>query len=253
MLAEGQTDSFDPAKNTLKIEALYGNIKAYINGVQVADVTNAEGEASGSAGRAALYSSYNLNCFDNLSIEPLGDEPYITRFDETDDIIAFTGEWEHNCMSSFKNYKRTISTGKQGAGMEISFTGTGLLLTGENKADAGEITVSVDGGEEKTCTIPKAGSREAVLMINGLEEGEHKAVISIKSGSLSVDAAEILGTSAIEDEEVQSDSSTAETENAKDSSNNKGGVKTGALVAGAIAALALTGAVTVIKKRRKKE
>ena len=246
-LAEGQLDSFDPALNTLRIEALYGNVKAYINGTQVADLTAAEGEATGSAGRAALYSYYYNNCFDELSIEPLGDEPYIARYDETDAPFTYSGEWEHSCMSSFKNYKRTISTGAEGAGLELSFSGSGVILTGENKSGTDELIYTIDGGEERGLTVPRTASRGAFLLISGLDEGEHTLKLTVKSGSVSIDACEVLGQPAAKEADTISKQTADES-----SAPSKGGSSKAGLIALACGAAAVVAAGLIVRKRKKK-
>lgn len=43
------------------------------------------------------FSSYDRNGFDDLVIAPAeGAETYITRFDNTDLMFDYTGEWNHN-------------------------------------------------------------------------------------------------------------------------------------------------------------
>ena len=103
--ASGKIEGFDGSiSHNLKIEAEGRTIRAYIDGEKAAEYV-CESEALIGAGRAAFFSSYNRNSFDDLVIEPIGSEPYITRFDETDSCFEYSGEWEHNTMSSFKNYK----------------------------------------------------------------------------------------------------------------------------------------------------
>ena len=135
-----------------------------------------------SAGRASLFSSYNKNSFDNFSAEPVeGIDTYVTRFDETDSCFTFEGSWEHNLMSSFKNYKRTISDGTEGDSFTVSFEGTGFALSGETREKA-ILGVSIDGGDEQLVTVSRTGQREISCHFEGLSEGAHAAKVTIKSG-----------------------------------------------------------------------
>ena len=85
VLRSGKSTADTSAPVELKIEAVDNNVKCWINGEQVCDYT-AEGSFLG-AGRAAFFSSYDRNGFDDLVIAPAeGAETYVTRFDNTDQI-----------------------------------------------------------------------------------------------------------------------------------------------------------------------
>jgi hypothetical protein len=145
-----------------------------------------------SAGRAALYSSYNRNCFDSFSADPIdGAEPYITRFDNTDSCVSYNGKWEHNTMSSFRNYKRTISTGYKGAVVKVDFEGTGFGLTGLNEVPC-RLSVKIDGQTvDENILVTYSGSREAFYSRYGLKSGSHTAEITVLSGNMSIDGVEV--------------------------------------------------------------
>ena len=240
-IANGDIKNFDgTVSHKLKAEAVNNVIRGYVDGEMVAEYTVGEGETLIGAGRAALFSSYNKNSFDNFSAEPVeGSETYITRFDETDSCFAYEGDWEHDLMSSFKNYKRTISTGCEGSSFTVNFEGTGFALTGEN-SEKTIIAVSVDGGEEQLVTASWTGSREISCRKDGLSEGVHTVKITIKSGSYSVDGLEVTGGKIPFEEE----------KTAKAKSSNRS-VLPIAIGAGVAAAAAVCTAV-IYKKRRKK-
>lgn len=190
---EGNISGFDSAAwNTLKVEAIDKTVRAWVNGELIAEYES--DEAMLSAGRAALYSSYNNNCFDNFTAQPAeGGETYVTRFDNSDACFTYDGAWEHNVMSSFKNYKRTISTGTEGAKLTVKFSGTGIGLTGENK-DGGTISVEIDGVQVADAfETGGVGSRETAYFVRGLENGEHTLTLSVISGKFCCDAAEVTG------------------------------------------------------------
>lgn len=116
-------------------------VTAWIDGTEV---TSYSGTSSCSAGSVALYSSWNNNCFDNIAVESVEEtEPYITRFDNTDSAFSYTGNWTHNTMSSFSNYKRTVSEGTKGDVMTFTFNGTGFALTDSSKEMG--FSVKLDG------------------------------------------------------------------------------------------------------------
>ena len=159
----------------------------------VAEYTVNEGESLIGAGRASLFSSYNKNSFDNFSAEPVeGSDTYVTRFDETDSCFTFEGNWEHNLMSSFKNYKRTISDGTEGDSFTVNFEGTGFALSGETGENA-ILGVSIDGGDEQLVTVSRTGQREISCHFEGLSEGAHTAKVTIKSGKYTIDAMQVTG------------------------------------------------------------
>ena len=190
ILRSGKSTADTSAPVELKIEAVDNNVKCWINGEQVCDYT-AEGSFLG-AGRAAFFSSYDRNGFDDLVIAPAEvAETYITRFDNTDLMFDYTGEWNHNTMSSFKNYKRTLSSAKAGCSFAVDFTGTGIAITGGGK-DA-SVTYTLDGGEEVAYTVPSTGMREVNFMLKGLENGEHHLNVTVTDGTYNVDGAEVTG------------------------------------------------------------
>ena len=180
--------------NCIKIEAVYNTIRGYINGELVTEADeNTEGHVMQSAGRAALYSSYYNNCFDNVRAEPVeGAEAYVTRLDDTDEGITYTGDWTHSTMDSFKNYKRTISSGNSGASVSIEFDGTGIVLVGAESGNA-VIDTEIDGAaKDSGYRVPKTSNRQAFYTVYGLERRHHTLNVTVKEGSLLLDAAEIL-------------------------------------------------------------
>ncbi len=193
-LQSGMLDSFDrSAWNNLKIAANGEIIKAYLNGAEIAEY-GAENDSLIAAGRAALFSSYNQNCFDNLSVEPIdGAEAYITRYDNTDRIFkSYEGEWEFETISSFKNYKRTVFRGNEGASVSFDFNGTGFAVTGSTKADC-VLSVTIDGETLPDRKTPVSSFRESPCRVYGLKKGTHNVTIKVVRGQLSLDALEVEG------------------------------------------------------------
>lgn len=279
-LESGSASADTSAWVNLKISADRNVITTFINDEQVCSYTVSDATLIG-AGRAALYSSYNRSCFDNLKVEPIGEETYITRFDNTDPCVDYSGSWEHETISSFKNYKRSVSTGSEGAAVTFAFNGTGFGVTGASKPDA-VIKIEIDGNvEEEGFAISKGGFRQSYYSKYDLEKGEHTAVITVISGTAAVDSFEVFGSdvpmpkeetaeetpsvtenTTAEETPSVTENTTAEaasantetTENAESTAENNGGFPVGAVVgigAGVAAAAAVAGAVIAVKKKKK--
>lgn len=243
-LSSGSIDSFDgTASHKLKVEAVNNVIRGYIDGNMVAEYTVNEGESLIGAGRASLFSSYNKNSFDNFSAEPVeGSDTYVTRFDETDSCFTFDGNWEHNLMSSFKNYKRTISDGTEDDSFTVSFEGTGFALSGETRENA-ILGVSIDGGDEQLVTVSRTGQREISCHFEGLSEGAHTAKVTIKSGKYTIDAMQVTGGKIPFEKKKP----------AKSESTKSGKSKLPIAVGAGVCAAAAVGAVIygIVRKKRK--
>ncbi len=275
-ILSGTTEADTSAPVRLKIEALDNTVKGYINGEQVFDYT--ADNPFPSAGRAALYSSYNRNSFDNLEVAPIENaDPYITRIDNTDLAFEYTGDWEHETMSSFRNYKRTLATGTAGCSFTVDFDGTGIALLGGGKGAT--LSWSVDGSEPQEYTFGKSALRKAHFIVNALESGSHKLSVTVVDGSYNVDSAQVTGGTvytakqlvhtAAEPENPQNtaESSAAEQgtsgapsapeSEAEDSNNtpsdsDKGGfpVAAGVGIGAAVAAVAVVAGVVIHKKKK---
>lgn len=284
-VAEGTLDSFDgTAWTELKISAEENKITACINSNQVCeyDCTSEDSksgeintDAMHASGRAALFSSYNQNCFDNTKIEAIGDTPYITRYDDTDDNLTYNGAVTHTTMGSFKNYNRTITELEAGAEANIEFTGKGFAIIG-TVGDGCKIKVEIDGSvAEEEYTVPKASNRECSYYKYGLSDGSHTVKITVLEGKYAIDAveastADISDTNDIPEQTSSQESTTPEsdspesvpdesittessiTESGSTGSGNNGIVLPIIIGAGAvIAAAGAIGAVVAVKNKKK--
>lgn len=188
-VAEGTLHAFVPrAWHELKIQAVNSHVAAWIDGEQVAGY---DGLPACSAGRAALYSSWNRNCFADMRIDPC-EQPYITRLDNTDTAFTYSGSWTHHTMSSFRNYKRTISEGAAGAMLTFRFTGTGFALTGG--CESFTIDTEIDGKPAaRAHHLENVGSRAVTYSAEDLAYGEHTVTVKVISGVFAVDGAQVSG------------------------------------------------------------
>ena len=262
----GEIADFDSSKwHNVKISALYDDVSVYIDGKKVLDY-KAE-DAGYSAGRAALYSSYNNCCFDNIKVEATDTvQPYVNKLDNCDSAFTYSSEgWNHSTMDSFKNYKRTISKGTEGAFAEIVFEGTGIILTGAQSGDS-VISVELDGNIiKKEYAVSKMSNRQSFFSVNGLDNGSHTIKFTVISGECAVDAAQVLYDyeaaieKAAEEQTVSNADSTEASENTETETeavlgNAESSKKTSPAVpiAIGIAAAAVGAAVLVGRKRKKK-
>lgn len=186
---EGTVNAAAGKARKLKIAAKNGNILCYADGKQLCGF-NDENPLCG--GRAAFYSSYNRNSFENLEITPAdGAFTYIRRYDDTDKEFSYVGDWEHKLMSSFTDYKRTVSVGKKVAKVTFCFKGEAFGIFGENKTEA-VISLKVDGEYIfKKKTVSSSKSREMLCYVNKLKKCRHTAEIAVLSGELCVDGGEV--------------------------------------------------------------
>lgn len=190
-IAEGVISEFDSSVwHHLKIQVVDSAVTAWIDCAEVAACND---NPCCSAGRGVLYSWWSNNCFANIAVEPVeGLEPYITRFDNTDAAFSYNGNWTHNTMSSFSNYKRTVSEGREGAELTFTFTGTGFALLGV-AAQSG-ISIRLDGETVAKNFLPKAeGNREVIFQMSGLESKGHILEVTVLYGTLAIDAAQVSG------------------------------------------------------------
>ena len=177
--------------NTISIEARGSTIKVYVNKRLVHKYV-CKDDSLLSAGRAALYSSYDNNCFANISIKPEGDY-YVTKYDDTDYGLTYLGRWTHNTMTGYADYKRTTSVGSQNAEVSFTFKGTGFAITGQSN-DKPSLLIKVDGKIiEKKYTVPQTAAREISYYLYGLKNNEHHVEITILGETYTIDEIEIVG------------------------------------------------------------
>mgnify|MGYP002622504523 CR=1 FL=1 len=245
-LQRGEIAEFDAASwHNVRIAADYDDVTVYVDGETVLEY-HADG-AGYSAGRAAFYSSYDHCCFRHVNIEATDpSQPYVIKLDNCDSAFSYSaGNWSHSTMDSFKNYKRTISKGTEGAFAEIEFEGTGIILTGAQESE-GSISVMLDDIVlEQNYAVTTASNRQSFLSVNGLEQGRHTLKITVLNGVCAVDAAQILYDIGAEVSEKQFVSG--------DESNKNSRRRTIAIPAAAGAVTAAVGAAVFIKRKKSRK
>lgn len=177
-------------KAVIRLSAEKERITGSIDGTAVFEYFSDSGkEALIGSGRGALYSSYNNNYFDFIRLEPIGEAPYVKVYDDTDECFEYEGDWEHELMHSFKSYKRTVSIGKEGAAVQIKFSGCGFGIFGENSSEC-RVSASVDGETQEFDVCP-CGSGEIFFRNLSLEEGEHTVKLTVLRGELLIDGIQV--------------------------------------------------------------
>lgn len=143
------------------------------------------------AGRAALYSAYARNCFRALSMEALGETPYVKRLDDTDAALHYEGAWTHHTMTSFRSYHRTESHGAPEAALTFAFTGSGYALLGTAREDC-VLKVWEDGAYLGRVSLPETADRTASFFRYGLQRAMHTVRLVVETGNYILDAVELV-------------------------------------------------------------
>ena len=142
ILTNGIIENFDATKwHNIKLSFKHENIKAYVNGEEVASYDDGIGGIA--SGSVVLGSGYHYAKFDNLLVEPVDDNTpiYVQRIDNTDSLINYIGEWSH-IIDSYSNYKRTLSN-TSGSG-PVLIVNDGTKGTGLHEFNF----VSIDGASQ---------------------------------------------------------------------------------------------------------
>lgn len=186
VLAEGSIPGLAEGWHRLSLTAVGNRITCSVDGVQTADII-LSGEMTFS-GRAALFSSYHNNCFDKLAVEPAG-TPYVTRVDDHDSRIRYTGVWKRSSMDSFQMHNRTLSENAGKASFDLTFEGRSLALIG--LAEDAVISVWIDGkAAAENCSVRSGTPRSCLWHLTGLEKVVHNAKVTVVSGTVRLDAVE---------------------------------------------------------------
>lgn len=212
---------FDTKKpHNLKLNACYNKVECFVDGILLSRYSATD--MCLSAGRAAFYSAYQQNVFFDFKAEPITPYPYVKRFDDSDPEFTYYGKWEHNTMSGFSDYKRTVSRGKAGSGLKFTFKGTGFAFFSENK-DYSFAMLLLDGKKIENLQAPPddmkshiakqttscevremnrqvfenigmipTERREHIFWMCGLPDTEHTVEIVILRGELTIDGAEVF-------------------------------------------------------------
>ncbi len=187
-VADGVIENFDNSVwHTIKITANGQNITAYLDGNELTSYFDESGFAH--SGRIMIGSSLYNNLFDNLKVTPIdGVQHTITRVDDHDPSVTYTGEWYRTIPDGYVHFNRTISRAEsEGAEMSFSFTGSHFAIIGQS--GVATIEIYVDGELFETVETEKTQARQCSYSAD-IENGKHDVKIKVVSGKFTVDAIE---------------------------------------------------------------
>ncbi len=186
--------------NLLKISAFEEKITLWVNGEKICD-TSAQllKTAIPSAGRAALYSSWDKNYFSDIHLDLAMEAKekntsyFIERFDDTATIFDYDKNARHTLMASFKQHNRTFTRIEAKEKFSLTFKGKSFSITGKCSNDCHLKIYFADGKiiEEDFC-CPQAGDREIIYQSKEMAACHEKIYIELLQGFVEVDTAEIL-------------------------------------------------------------
>ena len=187
-VADGVIENFDSTVwHTVKITANGQNITAYLDENELTSYFDESGYAH--SGRIMIGSSLYNNLFDNLKITPIdGVQHTITRVDDHDASVTYTGDWYRTVPDGYVHFNRTISRAEsEGAEISFSFTGNHFALIGQS--DMATIEIYIDGELLETAETAKTQARQCSYSAD-ITEGTHTVKIKVINGSYTVDAIE---------------------------------------------------------------
>ena len=187
-VADGIIENFDSsAWHTVKITANGQNITAYLGGNELVSYYDESGYAH--SGRIMIGSSLFNNIFDNLKVSPVdGVRHTITRIDDHDASVTYTGDWYRTVPDGYVHFNRTVSRSESdGAEMTFGFNGDHFAIIGQTGAAA--IEVYVDGKLFEKAETSRTQARQCSYSAD-VPDGGHNVKIKVISGSYTVDAIE---------------------------------------------------------------
>jgi len=187
-LSGGTLENFDSsAWHTIKITANGTNITAYLDGEELTQYNDESAYAN--SGRIVIGSSLYNNLFDNLKVTPVDAVQHIiTRIDDHDSSVSYTGDWYRTVPDGYVHFNRTISRSEsEGAEMTFSFTGSRFSIIGQS--GAATIKVYVDGELIETAETARTQARQCSYSAE-VSEGTHTVKIKVINGSYTIDAIE---------------------------------------------------------------
>ncbi len=190
----GTVEAFDStAWHTLKITTAGIDVSAYIDGAEL--VTFPDEYSPANSGRVSIGSGLYNNIFDDLKISAVdGFKPIITRVDDHDASIRYTGDWYRTVPDGYIHFNRTISRAKiteddtSEKSFEFSFTGNRFAIIGQS--DCYEIEVYIDGELYETKKAQFGADARQCSCFVETPDGEHNVKIKVTSGEFTVDAIE---------------------------------------------------------------
>lgn len=188
--AEGAINNFDISQvHNMKITANGRSITAYCDGEEL--FTYEENGCFYNSGRASLASDYYNNWFDNFKVEPVeGAQSTVTRLDDHDPKITYSGNWDRVIPDTYTTYYRTTSKATAAEDeFSFKFSGTGFAFIGSGYKSTLKIEIDGEVVEESAETVISE-LRQASYKLEGLNGGEHEVRVTVLDGEFVLDAIE---------------------------------------------------------------
>ena len=192
-ITDGNIDDFDSnIWHTAKVTADRNIFTAEIDGAEVFEYVD---EATYNySGRVSLGSGLYNNIFDNLKVTPVGSNSIITRVDDHDARVTYTGDWDRTVPDGYVHFNRTRSKAvvdeenPDEKSLEFSFEGSRFSLIGQTERS--EFDIYIDGEFFETAKVPLGAEARQCYYTADVENGTHNIKIVVKSGSFYLDAIE---------------------------------------------------------------
>lgn len=192
-IIDGNIDDFDPnVWHKAKITADRNIFTAEVDGAEVFEYVD---EATYNySGRVSLGSGLYNNIFDNLKVTPVGSNNIITRVDDHDSIVTYTGDWDRTVPDGYVHFNRTRSKAvineenPDEKSLEFSFEGSRFALIGQTERS--EFDIYIDGEFFETAKVPLGAEARQCYYTTDVENGSHDVKIIVKSGSFYLDVIE---------------------------------------------------------------
>lgn len=193
-LQSGKVGTNSAGTYRLSLEGKGAIITAWIDGKEVASYVDENPEYFG---RVRFGCSWKETSFDNLVVEKVdGYIPYATSLiDNAADEVAYTGAWTIIAGGGGSNndwYRSTSTATTAGASFTFPVQGDGFALIGANDGTA-VLDVEVDGSLVDADARGKSSNQHCVTyMLTGLGEADHEVKVTLKSGTMVLDAIQSL-------------------------------------------------------------
>lgn len=188
-LERGEIVNFDAAVwHNVKVTAVENVITAELDGAELIKYTDEK--AYNNSGRVFIGSGLYNNVFDNLKVSGEGSHGTITRVDDHDARVTYTGDWDRTVPDGYVHFNRTRSKGTANGSdtaFETEFEGDRIALIGET--DVAKFDVYIDGGLLESTEAQRCAARQCWYSVD-VSEGKHTIKVVVTEGTLSVDVIE---------------------------------------------------------------
>lgn len=189
-LEEGTIKGFDAAPwHSVKITVSENKVDVSADGEEEL-VRYTDSDPYNHSGRISIGSALYQNIFDNLRVSPVGENNIVTRVDDHDPRVRYTGNWDRTVPDGYVHFNRTRSkgtTGDEETSFELEFEGSRIALIGET--GGAKFDVYIDGTLLEHAETAGAKARQCWYAAN-IAKGGHTLKVVVTEGTLSVDAIE---------------------------------------------------------------